>query len=111
MSDDLDTGYNAADPRKVNERRKIQKAVQTKRDSAFVNLMSTPAGRSLVWAWLSDCGVYRMSHVRGDVVETAFNEGKRQFGLMLADTITRLTPEQYLPMVQEANQGELKNVG
>ena len=103
--------YNAGDPAQVEAKRKTAKYWQGRRDSAFTNLMSTDAGRALVYSWLEHSGVFRSSFTGEYPFTTAFNEGARNFGLSLLGSINRLCPEQYLPMCKEANHDGDLNVG
>ena len=45
---------------------------------------ATPSGRRVRADLYHFCGVHQPSHVPGDPMETAFNEGKRRVGLRIA---------------------------
>lgn len=63
-------------------------------------LMSTIWGRRLMWRLLSEAGVFRLSFT-GEAQGTAFNEGKRNYGLVQLNLINQVCPETYLTMVTE----------
>ncbi|RAU21085.1 hypothetical protein CU669_15120 [Paramagnetospirillum kuznetsovii] len=101
MSDDA---FNAADPEKVQARTKTEKQKAYARDRAFLALMNTQDGRAWVWNILSGCQVYGTSFHPSNA-QTAFNEGKRNVGLILMADVHRLCPDLYPLMVKEANGG------
>lgn len=64
-------------------------------------LMAEEWGRRLIWSWLEWGGVYRLSY-SGSSEQTAFNEGNRNFGLMLLRSVMEHAPDQYAVMQSEA---------
>lgn len=64
-------------------------------------LMSSDRGRRLMHRFLSSTGQYVTSYA-GDPHLTAFNEGRRQVGLVWFAEIRRLCPENELRMYIEA---------
>lgn len=66
-------------------------------------LMAHAQGRRLVWRYLSDCGVFRSTHVFDDPGgrNSALNEGRRQIGLRILDDVMTHAPEAYQKMTDE----------
>lgn len=62
-------------------------------------VMSTLAGRRVLWATLHDSGLFRSSYTGGD--GTIFNEGMRNVGLRLAARLRAASPAEYLRMLEE----------
>lgn len=77
-----------------------QRDFQERSDNDFLWLMNDARGRRIVWAQLSECGVFRTSFTGNST--TFFNEGKRDVGLRILDRITKLCPEAYVTMTREA---------
>lgn len=65
-----------------------------------VAVMSTPAGRRFVWRLVNAAGILGRSMADTDR-ETAFNEGRRSFGLALLDEVQALAKRHYLSMMHE----------
>jgi len=53
----------------------------------FVRTFSTPSGRRVLAQILVWCNVWDRSHVTGDALETAKNEGARDIGLRVMETM------------------------
>jgi len=69
-------------------------------------LMRHRQGRRVVWRWLDDAGIWRLSF-NTDALLMAFVEGGRNQGLMLLRALLAACPEFYHVMMQE-NQDEQK---
>lgn len=65
-------------------------------------LMAEEWGRRLMWSWLEWGGVYRLSFAGESSHQAAFNEGNRNFGLMLLGSVMEHAPEQLAVMQAEA---------
>lgn len=63
-------------------------------------LMSDKRGRRIMWRLLAEAGVYRTSFNNSGSV-TAFNEGKRQIGLVLIGEVNEHAANQFLVMLKE----------
>lgn len=72
-------------------------------------VMDSPEGRRFVWRMLSEAGVFRPSFIAGAADVTAFNEGSRNFGLILLAEIMAELPESFLIMQREAVNHEQYN--
>jgi len=68
----------------------------------FQWLMGSKRGRRIVCRLLAKTGLYRSSFNNSGSV-TAFNEGQRNFGLMLMAMIEANCADQYFLMLQEKN--------
>lgn len=71
------------------------------------NLMSSESGRRIAWWLLESAGVYHSSYF-DSAHAMAYAEGRRAYGLKFLEKISILTPDQYLIMQQEANNGRLE---
>lgn len=83
-----------------------------KKEQQLIDLkvvMSSPEGRRFVWRMLGDAGVFRPSFVAGSADITFFNEGSRNFGLILLTEIMAELPESFLIMQREAVNYEQSN--
>lgn len=75
-------------------------------DAALGWLMADGRGRRVVWRLLGDAGLFRSSI--GPTPEiTAFNEGRRSLGLALLADLSRVCPERFTEMQQEARRRRL----
>lgn len=69
-------------------------------EADIVAVMSTPAGRRFVWRLVNAAGILGRSMSETDR-ETAFNEGRRSFGLTVLDEVQALAKRHYLSMMHE----------
>jgi hypothetical protein len=93
--------YDAGDRRHVERREKIAKTALLQRDEDVRWLMGEPRGRRFVWDLLARAGLFRSS-LANTAELTAFNEGRRDLGLVLLADLMRLCPVQYARMQIEA---------
>lgn len=63
-------------------------------------MLGHPSGRRFMWRLLDEAGVYRTSFNNSGSV-TAFNEGKRQIGLVFLAEIMAVAPQQFTAMLKE----------
>lgn len=73
---------------------------QMQAEQDFTWLMGDARGRRLVWAELSAARVFHTVFDQ-QPIQMAFNEGRRQHGLILLERIHALCPHLYPVMVQE----------
>ncbi|HIC7644622.1 TPA: hypothetical protein ACW7KW_005195 [Serratia liquefaciens] len=73
-------------------------------------VMSTESGRRFIWGLLDQAGVFRISFT-GEVNATIFNEGNRNAGLALFNSVIKFCPELYLKMSAEAEKNREANYG
>ncbi len=64
-------------------------------------LMESEKGRRIMWHLLSDCRVFG-STFHTSAAQAAFNEGQRNVGLWLLDSVMKFCPEQFTRMQDEA---------
>lgn len=64
-------------------------------------LMSNKRGRRIAYQLLHDAGVFRISF-SNDALQMAFNEGNRNNGLKILNTIIVHCPTRYAEMIEEA---------
>lgn len=69
-------------------------------------VMSTREGRRFVWRMLGQAKVFHNCFVPGSPDTTAYNEGCREFGLILLQEIMAQCPGSYLTMQKEAMANE-----
>lgn len=67
-------------------------------------LMANKRGRRIVWRLLEEAGVFRISF-NTNAMQMAFNEGTRNYGNKLLNSIHMLCPELYPVMQREALNG------
>lgn len=88
--------------RRESERAKKLQIDQLRADTRW--LMSSPAGRRLVWGWLERAGVYRTSFNEA-ALTMAFREGERNMGLVLQGQVLSHCPEDFMRMLAEGPPG------
>jgi hypothetical protein len=96
---------NAAEPQLVAEQESKAKRIARIADADVCAIMNEQTGRRFVYRILEWAGVYRLSYTGNS--ETFFNEGARNLGLKLLADLQRVTPKQYLKMLEEHFEQEL----
>lgn len=97
--------YDPLNPEESKEDvRRLALVESTQQASDVRRLMAEEWGRRLMWTWLEFGGAHRLTFTAGQPDQTAFNEGVRNFGLMLLASVMEHAPEQWLAMQQEAKQ-------
>lgn len=94
------TDLDAADQRQTDQ---TQAAEQKLAEEAadWRELMTSAAGRRIMWALLVKAGVYKSSY-SPDAMAMAFKEGERNQGLYIVAKIGEHAPAMYELMKQEA---------
>jgi hypothetical protein len=93
--------YDAGDRRQVERREKTAKTARAQRGEDLRWLMGDLRGRRFLWELLGRAGIFRGS--MGPSAEvTAFNEGRRDLGLVVLADLMRVCPELYARMQAEA---------
>lgn len=90
----------------VTEATHFSETLQRERDASFRWLMTDRRGRRVVWRLLGEAGIFHSS-MASTPEATAFNEGRRSTGLALLADISRLCPERFAEMQQEAHVEEM----
>lgn len=95
--------FNAADPRKVQERRRTEKRQQDQAREDLRELLALPAGRRFLWRLIKDeewCGFFRTSYDPSGQ-RFAANEGRRGVGVQLVGEIMNVDPKAWVTLQQE----------
>lgn len=95
---------SASDAEQVQQAEIKQRSRQQKESADVVAVMSTAEGRRFVKRILDAAGVYQTSFVRGESDATAFNEGRRNVGLLILAAIDSADPQSYDLMMQESRK-------
>lgn len=91
---------NAADAQQV---RKANESVKFRadRDRGDIQaVMSTPAGRRMMWRFIGECGIYKSIFIPSS--EIYYRAGRHDLGLWLVAQIMDTCPQDYLLMQREA---------
>lgn len=103
---DNETTVNSADENQVKAAGKKVKA-KVNQDVADIKWqMGSVQGRRVVWRLLRDAGIFTTSFVPRDASQTAFNEGRRNYGLKLFSVVMEFCNDHYLEMVKENSKEE-----
>lgn len=89
------------DPQRAAKERQARIAAEVLREDMRW-FMDSPRGRRLMWGWLAECGISRISFAGENPLTMAFNEGQRNIGLVLQTMVLEHAPEQWEPMSREA---------
>lgn len=98
--------YDASDPDAVSQKAAKSKWSQKVKDDWLREAMSTRDGRRYFWELLERAHINSTSFHQSNA-QTAFNEGERNFGLMILADITRAAPDLYLTMIKESKEENL----
>jgi hypothetical protein len=95
---------NAADRKSIRRQEKVARLAERARAEVITSIMSTLHGRAWLWDHLSSAHCFATTHVAGDPLGSAFQEGRRSLGLELLSDIMRACPDQYITAMREANE-------
>lgn len=101
---------NASDQKDVKKAAKTEKRTRIQELGDVEWVLQTPSGRRFFWRLMEFCGIFELSHTRGDTHQTAFHEGMRNVGLKMMVDLMEAQPEAYLRM-REENFEEADNGG
>lgn len=93
---------NAADEQQLAQAAATQKRQARQYLSDLRTVLDTPAGRRLIWRWLSMTGIYRLSYAGEQQSATNFHEGQRDIGLRMLAGLEQVDPTAVYRMAQEA---------
>lgn len=93
---------SAADRKSIRAAEKRAAQIDRARGDFVRVMMSTPDGRLYTYEQLAACNIFHATF-NLNALQMAFAEGQRDIGLHLLADIMKFCPEQYLPMVREAN--------
>lgn len=100
--------YDAGNRRHVERKAKGARARQRRLDEDLRWLMGDARGRRLMWARLTEAGIFQTS-MRQTPEWTAFREGRREMGLIDIGEIMRVCPDLYSKMQAEAQSKAATN--
>ncbi len=87
--------------RNEEQRNKAVRTAQQMVDDGLRWVMGDARGRAFVWSLLEEARMFHpVFHANPQIM--AVNEGKRQAGLSLLNSVMRTAPQQYAVMTQEA---------
>jgi hypothetical protein len=100
--------HEPLDPSEQNEAKKQQRDARARLElqnesDDFKWLMSSKRGRRIVWRFLEQAGVFRLSF-NTNAMQMAFAEGQRSFGNRTLAQVHSLCPEQYPVMLAESTK-------
>jgi hypothetical protein len=93
---------DASDEDQVSHAEDLDRSVRERELQDLGDVLSTEAGRRLIYRLLGIAGVYRSSFTGNST--TFFNEGQRSVGLIFLDDINTHFPERFLEMLCEAKR-------
>jgi hypothetical protein len=93
---------NAGDEQQLDDATRKLSAREAQERKDLIAVLSTLPGRRECWRLLTQCGVYTTSFAGEQPMQMAFNEGGRNIGLWMTDRLTRLVPQLYIQMRDEA---------
>lgn len=94
---------NAADRKSIRKQEKDARQAERLRRDAIVACMSTSQGRAWLWDVLASAHCFHTTHVAGDALASAFQEGRRSLGLGVLSDIMAHCPDLYIQAMREAN--------
>jgi hypothetical protein len=96
---------NAANENQLKSAAHKENLIEEFRAKDFRKLLEQKEFRRFAWRYLCDCHVFKQTFDHSGSV-TSFNEGKRSVGLKLMAEIVDSSPEAYLQMMKENQQGD-----
>lgn len=94
---------DVSDPKQVKDASKKSIHRQRGIDNALKAMMEHRATRTWLFDLLEFCNVYRSSFSTSGLI-MAQNEGQRNVGLKVLSDIMRVSPQQYVSMLQEQKE-------
>jgi hypothetical protein len=92
---------NAADEEQVENARVVSKDRQKQADEDLVTVLETPAGRRWMWAFLSECGIFKDIPLDNHAVMAGMVR-ERSVGLRVLKEIERVCPAMFDKMREES---------
>lgn len=97
--------YSTPEERQIARRAaKVEKERLAVEDAVVQGIMATPGGRAWMHRYLVSCAVFQRTFDPNPHF-TAFNEGRRSIGLSLLDDVMRASPDMYIQMMREQENG------
>lgn len=98
---------NAGDPRQVKNASRKEKQAREQEIADVAAVMSTEAGRRLLWRLLGYCGVFREVFAESPH-RTAFNAGVRNVGVFVQAEIVEADETAFFLMIRESRERQRK---
>ena len=95
---------NAADLDQVKKGAKIDKSKRQDEIDDIRFVLSTRQGRRFIWRHLTNAGIFQSCFTGNS--STFFNEGRRDIGLKILAEVNASSPDSYILMMKESNEGE-----
>lgn len=110
----MNNDYNPTDLEEQDKQRRDKelraKLARETEEEDIKWLMSSKRGRRIVWRLLAQAGVFRPSFTT-NAMQTAFNEGNRNYGLKILTLVHDYSADQYPQMMKEnTDNGRNSNV-
>jgi hypothetical protein len=96
---------NAANEGQVKSAAQKERALIEIKRNALAKLLAQREFRDFAWRYLSDCKVFAQTFDHSGSI-TSFNEGRRGVGLKLMKEIVSVSPEAFMQMMKENEEGE-----
>lgn len=96
-------GYDASDPKQVNNARKKAARAALERKEVVQAIMGQKQGRAFLYDYLTKCNTFS-SPFTGIREQTDFNCGKQHIGHLIQEDIMLASPENYWKMITEAER-------
>lgn len=93
--------------RAFDEAAKRDKLARETEEGDLAWLLSSRRGRRIVWRWLEQTGVFRLSFNTNSMA-MAFNEGNRNSGNRLLASVQEINPDALALMMKEAKAADEK---
>ena len=104
---EVDNFYDSEAELKNKESKKEYKNRKDRELDDLKAVLKKPEGRRFVYQVLSECGVFKSSFALNSM-QSAFNEGRRDIGIMLLKLLDEAEPQAYSQMLAE-HFSELKS--
>lgn len=95
---------DVGDAKQVKQAGRKARLLQTEEDGVLAMVLSTIQGRRLMWRWLAMTGLFQ-NPFSTNAMSMSFNAGQMNVGQRLLAEINRVSPEAYILMMREANDG------
>jgi hypothetical protein len=93
--------YDASDPEQIAEKQRTADRRELEVRGFLKEVLASADGRAWIWSLLADAGVFKNSFIRGEPDVTAFNEGRRNFGLKVMTQVMNAEPKAFVTMIHE----------
>lgn len=91
---------SSTNERSIRNAKDNAKRIVTSNRGVLLNLMSSPQGRTWMWTYLGQTGMYRADESNDHMV-LARNAGARNIGLRMTDELVAICPQFYIQMLVE----------